>query len=931
MLARMSSLPHLRSERLFTVAAATLLTCVGGLAGVVPEARGEASAIQQDPSRLMIVDCLLPGQVRKLGGQMTYLSPRRGVRTTAVDCEIRGGEYVAYDRANYATSMLVWLPQAEGGDPMAQVYVGEIYEKGLGRAPDYAEAAKWYQKAADQKFARGQLNLAYLYEQGLGVPKDPLKALNLYRLGAGINDDSLVLASELEGVRSDLQRTIDDLTVQLEEKNAEVTQLQASLDSSQSQLSAQRAALARSQNEARALQQQVVELRDQAVVDPSRVAELQKLERELQAREQRLLQEERSVASLEADSASLRAKLADQMRDAAERDFALRSQLEQATQARDELQEKLAQTQRRLLDTEREAARARAQFAGEQAKVAADREVLARQAPAASAAGDEQRRKLAADLAEREKSLARQQAQIDKLLEQQRNYTAELTQLRTELAARGKGQGQAQADATAARTELAATQGRLSETERQVAQLKAQLDAERSRAAADRQRLASQGTSTAEAERQRQQLTAELAEREKRIADQQARIASLEQQQRDYSAQLAKMRASQQGAGQAQQQQQAQLASARTELASTQRRLAETEQRVADLTGQLEAERRNIAAEREQLNRRAATAGTAQQAEINRLRTALQAREADLAKQQSLIASLQAESRAYQQQVQRLQAQPTERVAMRSAGTAEPSGLPASKVPRELRVGNYYALIIGNNRYQNLPNLESAVPDAQAVAEVLGARYGFRTRVLPDATRAQIMGAFNDYRAMLTADDSLLIYYAGHGELDRQNLRGYWLPVNAKRDDDSEWIPDSEISRQIESFNARHVLVVADSCYSGAMTRSSGVTLVRGGSQDAEVKRLMRLARLKSRTVLTSGGEQPVLDSGGGQHSIFARAFLQVLRSNEQVLEGSSVYNQLFDEVRRSAAKYRLEQSPRYSALADAGHMNGEFLFIPRG
>jgi hypothetical protein len=81
--------------------------------------------------------------------------------------------------------------------------------------------------------------------------------------------------------------------------------------------------------------------------------------------------------------------------------------------------------------------------------------------------------------------------------------------------------------------------------------------------------------------------------------------------------------------------------------------------------------------------------------------------------------------------------------------------------------------------------------------------------------------------------------------------------------------------------------------------------------------------------VLTSGGDQPVLDTGGGGHSIFARAFLAILVSNKQVLEGSALYSELFGQVRRDAARYKVEQDPRYSALADADHRNGEFLFIP--
>ncbi len=148
---------------------------------------------------------------------------------------------------------------------------------------------------------------------------------------------------------------------------------------------------------------------------------------------------------------------------------------------------------------------------------------------------------------------------------------------------------------------------------------------------------------------------------------------------------------------------------------------------------------------------------------------------------------------------------------------------------------------------------------------------------------------------------------------------------NAQRDNTTEWISDQSITDLIAVLPARHVLIVADSCYSGAMTRSTGVGLISKGGNQAQVQRLVKLAKLPSRTVLTSGGEQPVLDAGGGGHSIFARVFLQVLRSNDRVMEGSAVYGALFDEVRGSAARYKVNQEPRYSQIADAGHLNGEF------
>jgi uncharacterized caspase-like protein len=229
-----------------------------------------------------------------------------------------------------------------------------------------------------------------------------------------------------------------------------------------------------------------------------------------------------------------------------------------------------------------------------------------------------------------------------------------------------------------------------------------------------------------------------------------------------------------------------------------------------------------------------------------------------------------------------------------------------------------------------MPNLETAVNDVQAVSRVLTRRYGFATRVLTNATRDQILDALNEYRLKLKEKDNLLVYYAGHGELDRQNLRGYWLPVDARRDSNTRWISDQMVTDQIGLMAARHVLVVADSCYSGVMTRSSGVRLLANGGDSAEMKRLVTLAKLPSRTVLTSGGENPVLDTGGGANSIFARALIDALDKNQDVLEGTVLYGAIFDPVKQAAARFKVDQSPRYAVLADTRHRNGEFLFIPR-
>jgi TPR repeat protein len=75
--------------------------------------------------------------------------------------------------------------KAEAGDARAQAQLGRLCEEQQDLANQYAEAAKWFGRAAEQGNADAQAGLAELYEVGRGVPKDPAKAIELYRLAAG--------------------------------------------------------------------------------------------------------------------------------------------------------------------------------------------------------------------------------------------------------------------------------------------------------------------------------------------------------------------------------------------------------------------------------------------------------------------------------------------------------------------------------------------------------------------------------------------------------------------------------------------------------------------------------------------------------------------------------------------------------------------------
>ncbi len=236
--------------------------------------------------------------------------------------------------------------------------------------------------------------------------------------------------------------------------------------------------------------------------------------------------------------------------------------------------------------------------------------------------------------------------------------------------------------------------------------------------------------------------------------------------------------------------------------------------------------------------------------------------------------------------------------------------------------GRYHALVIGNNRYASLPDLGTAIFDARVVAEVLREKYRFKVTLLLDASRYDILKAMADYRYSLTEEDNLLIYYAGHGQLDRAAERGYWLPVDAEETIKANWISTADITDMLKASDAWHVLVVADSCYSGTLVRGARSPVKGGGDRLALLR---RLTEKRSRTVLTSGGLEPVVDGGGGGHSVFAKAFIDTLRENDTVIDAESIFKMV-----RQSVVVNSDQTPEYSDVRKAGHDGGDFVFIPR-
>ena len=247
------------------------------------------------------------------------------------------------------------------------------------------------------------------------------------------------------------------------------------------------------------------------------------------------------------------------------------------------------------------------------------------------------------------------------------------------------------------------------------------------------------------------------------------------------------------------------------------------------------------------------------------------------------------------------------------------NGKPLINVETDKR---YFALVIGNNDYQHLEKLDAAVNDAKVISEILENKYNFEVELLLNADYETTVNKFYTLSRKLNNDDNFFIFYAGHGYLDKKQNRGYWLPVDAKSDLPSKWISNALIADELKATEAKHVLLIVDSCFSGSLMRS-GDNLNQTATLDKKYIKL--LESKKTRLVISSGGNEPVVDSDGGDHSVFARKLIDTLQNNKGVLSTQEI----FENIRKYVAS-NADQTPERAAIYKAGHDGGDFLFFSK-
>jgi uncharacterized caspase-like protein len=259
----------------------------------------------------------------------------------------------------------------------------------------------------------------------------------------------------------------------------------------------------------------------------------------------------------------------------------------------------------------------------------------------------------------------------------------------------------------------------------------------------------------------------------------------------------------------------------------------------------------------------------------------------------------------------------------------ETTGLTMDAAERVPSSGHRWALIIANQRYERWEGLDTPTADGEALAGSLRERFGFEVTLLKDGTRQGILAALSRLRQLAAPDDQVIVYYAGHGQMDPVTARGYWIPVDADLRDLSGWVSVIDVTDQLSAMQARHVWVIADSCYSGTMSGSLVTRIDSALSAEQRQRHLGQIASRRSRVAFTSGGLEPVVDGGAGAHSLFARSLLDVLDQLQAPTTAQELSSAVASRFAAVGKSLKIPQKPNYAPIAFAGHEAGDFVLAP--
>ncbi len=238
------------------------------------------------------------------------------------------------------------------------------------------------------------------------------------------------------------------------------------------------------------------------------------------------------------------------------------------------------------------------------------------------------------------------------------------------------------------------------------------------------------------------------------------------------------------------------------------------------------------------------------------------------------------------------------------------------------------ALFFANNVYDSFSDLINPVFDLNTIAEEMRNSYAVQTEVVENSSLNEILNKLREYAKYNYSDnESLIIFFAGHGNYDDIFNEGYVIAADSKLDDEAKitCLSHSNLRTIVNNIPCNHILLVMDVCFGGTFDpliagRSRAIDDIYADISDKEF--VSRKQKYKTRLYLTSGGKDYVPDGRPGHHSPFARKFIEALR-NYGGKDGILTINEILQFIEK------VEPQPCFGEFGD-NEPGSDFLLISR-
>ncbi len=233
-------------------------------------------------------------------------------------------------------------------------------------------------------------------------------------------------------------------------------------------------------------------------------------------------------------------------------------------------------------------------------------------------------------------------------------------------------------------------------------------------------------------------------------------------------------------------------------------------------------------------------------------------------------------------------------------------------------MGKTWVVFIDNSEYESFASLDGPSKDISTMRSAL-AKYDIHHIIEKKNLSKNQMEKFFaiELRDFVKNQrvNSLLVWYAGHGKF--VNETGYWIPIDAKRDEEFTYFNVNSLKAFMQSYTnyVTHVLVITDACESGP----SFYAAMRGARNRSCNDSIP--TRFKSSQVFSSAGYELAADN-----SPFTKTFAKSLEYNtNSCIPIDNIVNTVTESIGQSG-----KQSPKFGKIQGLEDEDGTFFFIKK-